>query len=84
MFGSLPDVISWGDMDKRSVRINVVIIGDPLNSLSKDITSSMGDSDDFQYLVYSNSAMACEDSVIKRIESLLGSVPKEHLEGRVI
>ena len=34
--------------------------------------------------MYSNSAKACEENAIERIESKLGVVPKEHLEGKVI
>ena len=40
MIGMAPDLVSWGDMDKRSVAINVHIVGSPLNSLSKDVAGA--------------------------------------------
>ena len=84
LFGAQADLVSWGDMDKRSVAIMCTITGNPLNQLAKDLANNASDEKDSQFLVYSNSAKACEENVIERIESKLGVVPKEHLEGKVI
>ncbi len=84
LFGAQADLVSWGAMDKRSVAIMCMVIGNPLNQLAKDLAADASDEKDSQFLVYSNSAKACEEDVIERIESKLGVVPKEHLAGKVI
>ena len=71
-------------MDKRSVAIMCTVIGSPLNQLAKDLADDASEEKDSQFLVYANSAKACEEEVIERIESKLGVVPKEHLAGEVI
>ena len=104
MIDMAPDLVSWGDMDKRSVAINVHIVGSPLNSLSKDVAGaasgrkvrsecgsengpeqdSVDETDNFQFLVYTNSAQAAEDSVIRQIESKLDARAKQRIGDRLI
>ena len=84
LFGAQADLVCWGDMDKRSVAIMCTIVGNPLNQLAKDLASDAAEKKDSQFLVYSNSATACEGDIIERIESKLGVVPKENLHGKVI
>ena len=69
---------------KSLVAIMCTITGNPLNQLAKDLAKDAADEKDSQFLVYSNSTQACEENVIERIESKLGVVPKEYLEGKVM
>ena len=61
-------------MDKSSVAIMCTIKCNPSNQLAKDLANDASDEKDSQFLVYLNSAKACEENVIERIESKLGVV----------
>ena len=61
-----------------------MVDGNPLNSLPRDIVEELRQHEDSQFLVYANSAQACEEAIINRIEGKLGSVPKEHIDGKLI
>jgi len=84
LYGSPADLVCWGDMDKRSVSIFCSVEGNPLTSLANDLTSGAAEDAQSQFLVYSNSAQACEQSVMQRIEGKLGVVAKENIDGKVM
>ena len=68
LIGRFPDIVMWGPMDKRNVGIFNHVSGDPVHAILKQWKEHVEDDPDMQSLLYFNSAMACEDSIIPRLE----------------
>ena len=82
MVMSFPDLVLWGGMDRRNVGIFVHIAGNPLNSLLKDWHSDSTKDPDGQALIMTNSARACDESIIPKLEKKSESMPHDIREGK--
>jgi len=74
MCNRFPDMVDWGEMDKRNVGVFCKIAGDPVNELLKDWKKNVTKTPDAQSLLYSNSAQVCEDSLLNRLEKKLSEM----------
>ena len=77
MMGQCPSLVEWGDMDKRGTGIFVNIAGDPGHALMQDWSFHTEREDDTQSLLYSNSAKACDESLLNRLEKARAKLPKD-------
>ena len=77
MMGQFPSLVEWGDMDKRGTGIFVTIAGDPGHALMQDWSFHTEREDDTQSLLYSNSAKACDESLLNRLEKARAKLPKD-------
>ena len=75
--GQFPDFVSWGRMDKRNVGIFNRICGSPVHAILNDWERDVTANPDGQSLVYSNSAKACDESLLLRLEARRDKLPKE-------
>ena len=82
LVGSFPDIVDWGPMDKRNVGIYCKIDGDPVNTLLKDWAAHVTDDPDMKSLLYSNSAQACDETLIQRLEKKRDTLPKAITAGK--
>ena len=71
----IPDVVCWGPMDKRNVGIYNHVAGDPLNALVKDWSAHASATPNSQSLLMSNSAQACEGSILSQLEKARDKLP---------
>ena len=62
-------MLCWGLMDKRNIGFFVHIVGSPTNQLFKDLTDANKNNPDSQSLIYSNSAHACDESLMAKLEA---------------
>ena len=84
LIGREPDLVNWGPMDKRNVGIHVQIAGDPLHLLMKDWMAHMNKDPSAQSLLYSNSAKACDETLLNKLEAACKTMPasiRETLDG---
>ena len=63
-------------MDKQNVGIFNHVAGDPVHAILKQLTARVGKDPEMQPLVYSNLAMACDDSLIPRLEKARSKFPR--------
>ena len=80
LLGTEPDIVCWGPMDKRNVGIFVRVKGVPLVQLIKDWTVDMEKHPTAQSLIYSNSARACDDTILDSLERAASKM-ESHLVG---
>ena len=68
-----PTMVFWGDMNRRNITFNVQVAGNPTHLLMSDWTKVAATETPQQSIVYSNSAMACDDVLIPRLTSTAGA-----------
>jgi superfamily II DNA helicase RecQ len=74
-----PTMVFWGDMNRRNITFNVQVAGNPTHLLMSDWTKVAATETPQQSIVYSNSAMACDDVLIPRLTSTARSkIPFNH------
>ena len=71
----IPDVVCWGPMDKRNVGIFNHVAGNPLTALVNDWSAHVLPTPDRQSLLMSNSAQACEGSILSQLEKARDKLP---------
>lgn len=71
----IPDVACWGPMDKRAVEIFNHAAGNPLNALVNDWSSHVSAAPNRQSSLMSNSAQACEGSILSQLEKARDKLP---------
>ena len=67
----------WGPMEKRNVGIFNHIAGDPVCLTTKLWTDHQNKHPTMQSILYSNSAFACDDSLIPQLEKARSAFPHE-------
>ena len=77
LIGRFPDIVKWGPIDQRNVGIFNHVTGDPVHAILKQWTAHVEEDPDMQSLLYSNLAMACDDSLIPRLEKATSKFPRE-------
>ena len=82
MVMAFPDLVIWGGMDRRNVGIFVSIAGNPLNLLLKDWLEDATKDPDGQALIMTNSARACDESIIPKLEKKSESLPHDIRDGK--
>ena len=77
MMGQFPSLVEWGPMDKRGTGIFVQIAGEPGHALMNDWLFHTEHNEDTQSLLYSNSAKACDESLLARLDKARAKLPKD-------
>ena len=75
MMDRTPNVVSWGPMDKRNIGFFVHIAGRPTSALFNRWEEDMRRDPDAQSLIYSNSAKACDETLMSMLESRREKLP---------
>ena len=64
MMGQFPELVMWGDMNRRNVGIWVEIAGEPLTALINTWVQDVMRDPTMQSLIMSNSAAACDGRIL--------------------
>ncbi len=75
LINRLPTIVMWGEMSRRNITFTVDVSGDAYNAFIKDWTVVMQRNPKQQSLVYSNSAAACDGSILNRLFAARRKVP---------
>eukprot|EP00956_Cyclotella_meneghiniana_P020780 scaffold37108_cov23-Cyclotella_meneghiniana.AAC.3 len=75
MMGQFPELVMWGDMNRRNVGIWVEIAGEPLTALINTWVQDVMRDPSMQSLIMSNSAAACDGRILDRLEKAAAKLP---------
>eukprot|EP00956_Cyclotella_meneghiniana_P020359 scaffold35768_cov46-Cyclotella_meneghiniana.AAC.2 len=75
MIGRFPEVVFWGDMNRRNVGLFATVAGEPLTHLVKAWRSDIINDPESQSLIMANSAAACDGRILDRLEKVVASLP---------
>jgi superfamily II DNA helicase RecQ len=75
MIGDTPELVMWGDMDRRSVGIYARVDGEPLSHLVNSWSDDTRRNPDMKSLIMTNSARACDGRIIDRLEAAAKKLP---------
>jgi len=79
-----PDMVNWGPMDKRNICVYVKFADDPVNELLNDWGKHITKNPDTQSLVNSNSATACDDTILSQFEKKVAKMQKKEGQSQLL
>eukprot|EP00956_Cyclotella_meneghiniana_P011109 scaffold15544_cov108-Cyclotella_meneghiniana.AAC.1 len=82
MMGDFPELVMWGDMNRRNVGIFASVAGEPLSRLINTWVQDVMKDPSMQSLIMSNSAAACDGRIIDRLEKAASKLP-DSVKGEV-
>ncbi|KAL7508357.1 hypothetical protein ACHAXN_005444 [Cyclotella atomus] len=83
LMGMIPELVIWGDMDRRNVGIHIRVDGEPLTHLIKKCVEDLKADPEMKFLVMNNSAAACDGRIIERLEKACKQLPVDTLDSTI-
>jgi superfamily II DNA helicase RecQ len=80
LIGDTPEMVMWGEMDRRLVGIFAQVDGEPLSHLINTWTEDTIKMPEMKSLIMTNSAAAAEGRIIDRLEKASDNLPSSVLD----